>query len=165
MLNLEAPREESTEIPHHREVFETLKARVEDADQRITAFRGKLLPRFFSYLPLTIVMLVIGIAGAVLVFTLGFTTNAVAVGGGTVVALLGLAFLIYRVSMSRARPDAEAIVGSLAEARRLHDLCGVAGQAFHSQERQRVQKDYEYLCAEIEAHWSHAGEAERELSR
>jgi hypothetical protein len=165
MLRARPAQERPTELPDHRDIYRTLAATLGEAEQQLAAFRLLVLPKFFSLVQLPIVILVVGIAGAVLAFALGFTPIALSIAGGAAALLVGIAFLLHRISMGRAQPLAESISRSLADARQLHDLCGVAAQAFHDQERRRIQQEFEYLCAEIEAHWSHAGDAERELSR
>ncbi|RYD70960.1 MAG: hypothetical protein EOP84_25760 [Verrucomicrobiaceae bacterium] len=151
--------------PDHHALFETLGTQLFVADGKIAEFRERLLPRFFSTLPLGICVLFILLAGVVLAFALGFNPRAFGGAAGTIVALLVPVLVLHQLGQKRSTPAAEEIAATLAQARSTLAACAAEAADFHQREHQRIQAEYEQEWAAINEQWEKAEDVERQFAR
>lgn len=149
----------------HRELFQTLQLHLVTADEQISAFRGRLTPRFFSALPLAFTVLLILLLGVVLAFALGFNPKAFGIAGGAAGVLLLPTLAVYQIGLRQSRPAAEEIAATLARARQTHAVCAAAATAFHQAEHQRIRGQYDHEWAAINEQWEKADDVERRFAR
>jgi hypothetical protein len=142
-----------------------LKAKVTEADEQRAAFRELLIPRTFSEVPLAGFILPIIVACVALAVLLGLNASAYLIAGAAVVILVGGCLAMHRAGFTLARPAAESLAATLAEARRLHGACAAAAERTYEADRQRLQADFDRTSEELNAQWSRSDDIEAEFEK
>ncbi len=139
--------------------------KIENAEEHITAFGLLTLPRIFSLAPLSLLSVLILIAGVSLSFAMGFSMESHVTAGGVTAGLLFLLYIVHQISRNRATPAADAVASSLGEANRLYETCRALASSKHEEDRVRRQQEFEQMAATIEEQKSRAGETEAEFEQ
>jgi len=157
---LRHPREVTVTVPADRAaMLEGISARLQSLEGELLAFRRAPVPKLFSHLPLYAAIPLVILICAALGFWLGTGTAAVA---GALAVVLTAGILALHHSGSRAAVGAAGrLVEELVETRGLVLAAATAAQASHDTARQKLQEDYDRLCAEVNKQWAHAAEMER----
>ena len=154
-----------TESAEPGPLFEELGARLQHTGAKIGAFARLLPPRIFRYFPLPAPVMLIVLGGLAFAFRGGFTSAACALAGGGAAVLLALVWALHRLGLRRSMPAAQAVVGGIAEANRLHDACAAAVSEQHANDRRRIQSEFERISAAIRGQWDRADEVEAEFEK
>ncbi len=133
------------------------------AGEKLDDFRRHFLASLFRHLPLAALIIAILLGGLALGFVGG--PGEYAAAGGIAVLLIGALCLIYRVGNRQARPAAEEVAKSLAEANRLYLACGKAAAAKHEHDRQAAQTEFDHVSAAIHKQWERADDVETDFQR
>jgi hypothetical protein len=137
-------------------LFEELHQLETDTRNELSRFEQIPLPRFFKYLSLwlmTILMLLV-FGSLVLLFRhLGLNAISYWVTGAALVFLWVIALMIHQHGKRQAGPAASAIAGNLAKARRLHDGSLAQAELRCRQEQERITKEFEDTNRTLNQQW------------
>ena len=160
-----APAEQPSPAGSDRDrLFAEFEERLGQSEQQLRRFRRSPIPLLFSILQpvILVVLLVIG-AGAYAI-KLGAHAAAFRTAGLLFVAALAAMFALHFLGYFMSKSTATALADSLNDAARLHDACALAGQAKYTEDRTRIQEEYDALGLEIRELWKRGDELEEEFS-
>ncbi|MES2568727.1 MAG: hypothetical protein V4710_01580, partial [Verrucomicrobiota bacterium] len=149
-----------TNLDHWLEQFQLS---LQTAEERLHAFRQLLIPRFFRFFPLTLLIPVLFVATVVGAYLLGSTPASYGLFGGIGAGLLTALLVVYVVGQCQGKSIAMAVSEALAEASRLHDPCVAAAEAKRALNLQRVEDEYERAESAIRQQWDHAPDVEADF--
>ena len=133
--------------------------------EQLAAFRGYLLPRIFSALPLPVLLTLLVCGGAVALFLTRSNPTQMGMAGAATVAVLVVAMVLHRVGYTQSRAAAETFAATLEGARTTYDTCGVAVTTGHTQKLAQLQEGYLKLKAEVAEHWEWADDIEEDFAK
>ena len=148
----------------HRALSGEMQGQLAQAAGALAGFRGFLLPRLFSYVPLAAVLPVLAVGGGLLAFALRAQSQGPALAAGVTVGLLILVLVVHRLGLRRSRTPATALAVALGQAVRAHDASAAAATAHHAGERARIEAGHDALNAEIQQQWDRADDVERDFA-
>ncbi len=138
-------------------LFANLQQAYRETEDRLVEFRKIEIPRYFSLLPpmlliplLVAVPLVAYLTGSSALLTLGSTAADI--------VLLGATFVLHQKGGRQAQAAAETLAVALVRAKGLAQLCREVATRQYEEKRERLQRDYDQLCAELTEKWEQ-GEA------
>ena len=140
----------------HDQLLDALRARLREVEERLRRFRIRPLPLLFRYLPLWLLIALIGLVVVSLVPVLGrFGVASVTQREVEVAAAVGLAALVslHLFGGRQARPAATAIAIALGQARQLYDLCAEKLPAWHQQETDRIKLEADRRTEMLQERW------------
>lgn len=159
-----APEGATEKSADHPALFAELQAHLRGAAEQLEVFRGFVLPKIFSFLPLPAVLPVVAVAGVVLALVLRGNPHGMWIAGGAVVVLLALVLVVHGIGLSQSKAAATALAVTLGKAVRAHDAAAAAATAHHASEHRRIKAEHDQLNEEIQQQWDRADEIEREFS-
>lgn len=164
---LAAPSEEtpSQERLSQDQGFEELQAQLQSAAALLDAFQRFPVSRFFSMVPLPVLIFTTLVVGGVTVQLYGNSVGVMAAAGGLTALLLVLSVALYQRGLRRCEPTAGAIAGVLANACRLHNDCAAASVEKYEEDRIQIQAEYTRTSEEILAQWNEAGDVESQFEQ
>ena len=117
--------------------------------------------RVFSRVPpgemAVLILLLHGVFAAA--FAVAGAPRSLVVGAGvSAVGVLILAAGLYAAGRRRIRPEADRIVGAITLAAKLHDVCAEKAAMERYLRRERIEKKYEALRADLDREWQAATE-------
>jgi hypothetical protein len=135
-------------------LFAELRELVNKTDGDLGRFRKLILPLFFRFTPLWIVVVVCIVPLVPILAHFGvpsftYTHAGAAVGGSVVIGLL-----LHQLGRRSAEPRARTIAGALSRARRLHDVCLEKCEIRHSQEIERIEGEFKSKTQWVEQEWN-----------
>ena len=148
--------------------FEAIQAHLSTGEEKLAEFLQFPLPRFFSYAPLFVWLIVILAAGAAFAWRLGFNQNAFAVAGGASAVLFVVVWIVHFAGAGKAKPVAAALASSIVAARGMIQACEASGPglaAKREQDRLLLQQQYERTTEEIARQWSKSDNIETEFEQ
>ncbi len=133
-------------------LFANLQQAYRETEDRLAEFRKMEIPRYFSLLPpvlliplLVAVPLVAYLTGSSPLLTLGSTAADI--------VLLGAIFVLHQKGGRQAQAAAESLAAALVRVRGLAQLCREVAVRQYEEKRERLQRDYDQLCAELTEKW------------
>ena len=138
------------------QLFEELHRLETDTRNELSRFEKIPLPRFFKYLPMwlmTILMLLVFGASVPLLHHLGLNAISYWVTGAALVFLWVIAWMIHQHGKRQAGPAASTIAANLAKARRLHDGSLDQAELRCRQEQERITKEFENTNRTLNQQW------------
>ncbi|GAT35437.1 FtsK/SpoIIIE family protein [Terrimicrobium sacchariphilum] len=133
-------------------LFAKLQQAYRDAEERLAEFQKIEIPRYFSFLPpqlliplLVAIPLVSYFIGSLPLLTIG------SAAADTV--LLGAIFILHQKGRRQSQTSAEALSAAVAHACGLARLCHVVANSQYQEKRERLQREYDQLCAELAEKW------------
>jgi hypothetical protein len=147
------------------ELLSQLRAKLADGEAHLAAFRAKPLPKFFSAVPIGLIIPLLLIAALVGAFGLGFNTSAFTTSGSGAAALAIVFVILYAIARKQTVPAAEQMASDIRSARELHKACVTAANTKYEGDRNRVQSEYETTWAGINDEWGKADEIEASYAR
>lgn len=140
----------------HFKTLDEIQSRLPVLEEQLGEFQKLLLPGLFGRLPLVALIPLVWVLCAVL----GFWTGALVVAGGLAVVLTVGIFVLHRLGAREALGDAERLADLLAEIRTLLYICTETAVATHRAAHDQLQKEYDRLCAEVNAQWGENADIE-----
>lgn len=123
-----------------------------DTEDCLAEFQKIEIPRYFSLLPpmiliplLVAVPLVAFLTGSSPLLSLGSTAADL--------VLLGAIFILHQKGRRQAQSGAETLAGALVRTQGLARLCREVATRQYEEKRERLQRDYDQLCAELTEKW------------
>jgi hypothetical protein len=142
--------------PDENQLFDEFNRLEFQTRDELNRFKKIPLPRFFKYLPmwlLTILLLLIFGVSVPLLHHLGLNAISYWVTGAVLVFLWAVALMIHQHGKHQAGPAASAIAGNLAKARRLHDGALDQAELRCRQEQERIAKEFENTNRALNQQW------------
>ena len=137
-------------------LFEELQRLETKTREELSRFEQIPLPRFFKFLPLwlLLILLLLAFGASVLLFRhLGLNIISYWVTGTVLVFLWVIALMIHQRGKRQAGPAASATAANLAKARRLHDGSLEQAGTRCRQEQERIQKEFENASRTLNQQW------------
>ena len=138
------------------QLFEELRRLETDIRNELSHFEKIPLPRFFKYLPLWLMMILLLLvfgASVPLFHYLGLNAVAYWVTGIALVLLGVIAWMIHQHGERQAGQAASAIAANLGKARRLHDGSLDQAELRCRQEQERTTKEFENINRNLNQQW------------
>jgi DNA segregation ATPase FtsK/SpoIIIE-like protein len=138
------------------QLFEELRQLETDTRNELGRFEKIPLPRFFKYLPMWLLMILLLLAFGVLVLLfhhLGLSAISYWVTGTALVFLWVIAWMIHQRGKRQAGPATSTIASNLAKARRLHDGSLDRAELRCRQEQERITKEFENTNRTLNQEW------------
>ncbi|HSJ01590.1 MAG TPA: FtsK/SpoIIIE domain-containing protein, partial [Verrucomicrobium sp.] len=133
------------------EWLNSLQAHVASGEKQLEEFRTYPLPRLFSKVPLTFFALIIILLGMGAIYGLGVSPRDYGTVAGGCIGVFVLIYFVHLMGMSKARPLAKELAGSINEARFLQESCRATVDSHTQQGRGAMQEAFEREVEEIEA--------------
>jgi len=138
-------------------LFANLQQAYRETEDRLADFRKIEIPRYFSLLPpllliplLVAVPLVAYLTGSSPLLTVGSTAADI--------VLLGAIFVLHQKGRRQAQAAAETLAAALVRTQGLASLCREVATRQYEEKHERLQRDYDQLCAKLTEKWGQ-GEA------
>ena len=132
------------------QLIAAIETQLAEADEHIKAFREFPLPRYFSVMPLAGFIALIAVLAAAVVFAMGATSAAIAIGGGLGLALIIVAVVMHQAGAKQSGEAAETLAASVVEAKKLHASSKVYTDSSIAGETARLNAEFERVSAEIQ---------------
>ena len=142
--------------PDENQLFDEFNRLEFQTRDDLNRFKKIPLPRFFKYLPmwlLTILLLLVFGVSVPLLHHLGLSAIAYWVTGAVLVLVWVVVPVIHLHGKRQAGPAATAIAANLAKARRLHDRSLDQAEARCRQEQERIAKEFEHTSRTLNQQW------------
>lgn len=140
------------------ELFAKVREQLPVLKNQLSGFRELFLPRLFSWLPPYIfipALLLICVTTAI------FFHSWVGAGAVPAAVLTAAILLLHRRGGHGSQKNASEVAQTLVEIRNLLYASAAALRNAHDATRNRIQKDYDLLCDEVNTQWARAGEIEQ----
>ena len=144
----------------------TLRQHVEIVEQDLTAaeknlfdFQEYSLPRFFGFLPIPLIFLLLCAMVGVIGLQIGFHSTAILVVGGAAALTFLVAVIIHTHGLNQSKVPGRTLVDSLAEARAILKALDQALPAIaleKASDRQHIMEAFQLQTEEIERQWGRA---------
>ncbi|MCX6904121.1 MAG: FtsK/SpoIIIE domain-containing protein [Verrucomicrobia bacterium] len=122
-------------------------------------FRKRLLPGFFRYLPLWLVFVLGQIPLVPLLQLFGIKSFSFVQAAESIAGCLVAGVILYFVGKRQSEPLALAIARALRQAHKLHESCLARAEARLTQERERIENEYQSKNQWIAEEWNRAVDA------
>ena len=166
-VRLLRPPEKAPTGPAQPEEAEPLLVKFEDSvtalREQFRAFRRFPLPRIFSILHLSGMIVISFAFGVLLVLILGMQPASYRLGGILVGALVTATLVLHRAGRVRAAPAASTLAGTLHAAAAAEETSGAAVTAKHDHDHRVIMGEFDRTCAEIAEKWGRADEIETDF--
>ena len=155
--------ESSANLAGRDKQFNHLDAVLAIAEKQVREFRKRPLPSIFSYLPMPLLVLLIGAGCGVLGYVSDSesTWHALAATGAGLVAFF---WALHCLGLRQGRSDAQVIAAGLKEAWRLHDGCRTAADARRERERCDIEEEHERSAQSIRHNWTLADSVAKDFA-
>ncbi len=128
------------------------------AEEELADFRGKLVPRMFSAVPLPGLLVVALAVGVAVALFLGGKKDAFVTGGAVGGGLMVLTFLLHQLGMRSAAPDARSIASKLIEATNLHSSTLAEAMLRSDREIEKAKEVFDAESASVQHRWGMVSE-------
>lgn len=155
----------SAPAPEHSQAVEALAEHIREAKSDLDAFRQVALPRLFSVMPLSMIVVVAVVATIALGFMFGGGapgfTKAAAVGGG----LILLAGALYLTGAAQGGALARAVGEHLRAGRHLHTASLAASEARRDAASKTEGDAFDKVSTELKAQWEGADKIQKDFEQ
>jgi ABC-type multidrug transport system fused ATPase/permease subunit len=148
-----------------QKLFRDLRAHLARAEEQVRAYQRLLIPAFFAYVPLAVLLPVIVVGAIGLAWALGLTPHALIIAGATAAALLTLVSVLFAVGLAQGKAIGVEIAARLVEAKRLDGVCAKIAADRNGAERDRFKAEYDGVAAGIAEQWNRAEDIEAEFEK
>lgn len=155
----------TTVAGHHSEAITSIANHIQQGKNDLESFRRQALPRLFSVMPLSMIMVVAVVVTIALGFMLGGNqpgfVQASMIGGGLVLVALVLHFIGSRQAGDLAR----SVGAHLCSARQLHTAAVKASEQRRDSALKTENDSFDAVSAEFKKQWESADDVQAQFER
>jgi S-DNA-T family DNA segregation ATPase FtsK/SpoIIIE len=158
----------SDEENAHEKQIDELDQHLQEGEKQVAVLRSCSLARIFSYVPFSLLVVVLLAAAAILIWHFRASQVLSSVTFGAAMALIVIAWCFHHLGLRQCLVPASAVAETLGKARETLSACRallpvLAGKM--EEEKKSAEDAYAEAMDDIQQHWSEADDVERRFLR